>query len=120
LVELLGSKLHVAATAAAWQEKYPLPADTALVVNATSIGQEDDDALVPLKLDTLGPKTIVADVTVNPPRTRLLVEAGQLGCPTIDGLEIFVAQTAICLARWTGVDPDRTVMREAVEEFLLL
>lgn len=120
LVGLLAGKLQVSATVAPWQQKYPLPADTAVVINATTVGQEDDETLLPLKLDTLRRETIVADVTINPPRTRLLLEAQQLGCPTIDGLEIFVAQTAICLARWTGVDPDRTVMREAVEEFLLL
>lgn len=120
LVALLHDKLQAPASAGTWQKHYPLPPDTALLVNATTIGQEDDETLVPVDLATFNSAVVVADVTFNPPRTRLLSEASQLGCTTLDGLEMFVAQAAICFSRWTGVEPDRTVMREAVEEFLLL
>jgi shikimate dehydrogenase len=120
LVELLAGKLQVNALRAAWDGEYAVAPETAVVINATSIGREDDEALVPLKLASLRPEMVVADVTFNPPRTRLLVEAQQIGCTTIDGLDMFVQQTALCLQRWTGVEADRNVMREAVEEFLLL
>ena len=120
LAALLRDSLQTPSSVGAWQKHFPLPADAALLVNATSIGREDDEALAPVDLATLRSEMVVADVTLNPPRTRLLSEAAEIGCATVNGLDMFVAQAALCFTRWTGVEPDRTVMREAVEEFLLL
>jgi shikimate dehydrogenase len=120
LVDLLAGKLHVPATWVPWDGDYAVPPETQVLIHATSLGCEDVDARVPLRLDTLRGDLIVADLTVDPPRTQLLCEAQQRGCRTIDGLEMFVHQAAIELQRWTSVEPDPVVMREAVEEFLLL
>jgi shikimate dehydrogenase len=120
LVDLLAGKLHVPATWAPWEGDYTIPPETHVLVNATSLGREDSEARVPLKLDALRPDVIVADVTLDPPRTQLLCDAQARGCKTIDGLEMFVHQASVELKRWTGVEPDPVVMREAVEEFLLL
>jgi shikimate dehydrogenase len=120
LVALLTEELSAPAAAAAWEGDYVLPEGTDLLINATSIGQSDPDARVPLNLDTLSPQTIVADVTINPPQTWLLREAAQRGCTTLDGLAMYIDQLAIGFRLWTGVDPDHDVMREAIEEFLEL
>jgi shikimate dehydrogenase len=61
---------------------------------------------------------IVADVVFNPPQTKLLREAEQRGCTTLDGLGMLVNQAVICFKIWTGVDPDPAVMRDALDEYL--
>jgi len=73
---------------------------------------------VPVDLDTLRPEMIVADMTTDPPQTRLLREAKERGCQTVDGLTMYIDQVALAFNRWTGVAPDLDVMREAIEEFL--
>jgi shikimate dehydrogenase len=58
------------------------------------------------------------DVTANPPQTRLLRDAVQRGCRTVDGLAILLEQTVAVLQKWTNVEAPREIMREALEEFL--
>lgn len=120
LAGLLAGNYHVAASAVTWQDEYEVPAETDLLINATSLGAEDPDAVLPIRLESLTPEMIVADMTADPPRTWLLREAEQRGCTTLDGLAMFIEQAAIGIKIWTGVDPDRDVMRDAVEEFLEL
>jgi shikimate dehydrogenase len=100
-----------------WDGAYRVPEGTGIVVNATSVGLHPDvDALVDLDLDTLRPEMVVADVIPNPPRTALIREAEARGCTVLDGLGMLVDQGAIGIRHWTGVDPDRAVMRAALEE----
>ncbi len=75
---------------------------------------------MPLALDTLRPNVVVADVIINPPRTRLLREAAAQECRTLDGLGMLVHQAAIAFRIWTGQDSDTALLREAVEEYLNL
>ena len=94
---------------------YRVPAETDLVVNATSIGLFPDvDAEVPLDLAEVAGRALVADVIPNPPETRLLREAAALGCETLDGLEMLVEQGRIGFRLWTGVEPDAEIMRDAL------
>ncbi len=118
LVDLLSNRFQVAASLAAWEDDYQVPPDTDVLIHATSIGQEDPEARVPIKLDSLRPELIVADVTADPPQTRLVREAVKQGCTTLDGLGMYIDQVAVGLKLWTGVDADCDVMREAIEEFL--
>lgn len=120
LAELLATKLEATASAIAWEGELLVPGQTDLLVNATSACDEDADESLPLCLETLRSEAVVADVTLNPPHTRLLSQAESRGCGTVDGLEMFIGQARIALQAWTGVEADRAVMREAVEEFLLL
>jgi shikimate dehydrogenase len=120
LVELLTTACQASASMLPWQDRQAVPAEVAFVINATGIGNGDPDEEFPLDLDTLPPGLLVADVATNPPETWLLRHCEERGLSTIDGLEIFVAQAAIDFKLWTGLAPERTVMREAVEEFLEL
>jgi shikimate dehydrogenase len=99
-------------------EPVGLPPETAVLVNATSLGTASPDAKLPLKIDSLGAKMIVADVAYNTSRTWLTQQAAERGCRIIDGLSLYVQQTALALHAWTGVQPDTVAMREAAEEFL--
>jgi shikimate dehydrogenase len=102
---------------APWMGDYAVPADCDLLINATSIGLfPDADARVPVAEDTLRPGLVVCDIIPNPPRTRLLAEAGKRGCRTLDGLGMMVNQGVIGVKLWTGRDPDPAVMRQALSE----
>ena len=59
---------------------------------------------------------VVADVIPNPPQTQLVKDAQAKGCKVIDGLGMLVNQGVIGIKHWTGIDPDPTVMRSALEE----
>jgi shikimate dehydrogenase len=120
VVDLLNERVHVLAIFFPWNGDYEVAAGTDIVVNATDIGAGDGEVRVPLVRESLTPETIVADVVSNPPRTQLLRMASEQGCRTLDGLGILVNQAAICFRAWTGVEPDREVMREALEEYLEL
>jgi shikimate dehydrogenase len=118
LVEMVHGKLNVPATLAVWEGDYQVPPDTEVLIHATSIGESDPDARVPIVAESLNAPMVVADVTLNPPATRLLALAAERGCPTVDGLEMFLAQAAIDFKLWTGVEVNADVIREAVEEYL--
>jgi shikimate dehydrogenase len=118
LVDLLGSKVGVVAQLAAWESDYCVPENADVLINATSIGLFDAEARVPLAVETLRPGLVVADVIFNPPETQLLAAARSRGCTVLDGLGMLVNQAVISFRIWTGVDPDPSVMRDALEEVL--
>ncbi len=95
-----------------------IDADTAVLVNATSLGSTKPEAKLPLDIESFGPKLVVVEAAYNTSRTWLTSQAAQKGCPIIDGLSIYVEQTALAMQRWTGTMLDTTAMREAAEEFL--
>ena len=100
-----------------WDHTVSIPIDTDIVVNATSIGLYPDvDARLNFDVKSLSPSMLVADVIPNPPRTNLIKDAASCGCTVIDGLEMLVNQGVIGVEYWTGVSPDPTVMRAALEE----
>lgn len=99
-----------------WQGDYSIAADTDVVVNATSMGLfPDTDVRIPVSLQHGKKGLVVADVIPNPPRTRFLREAEQQGFIVLDGLGMLVNQGAANIEYWTGVAPDKAVMRAALE-----
>jgi len=118
LAKLLDEKVKVPTTFVRWEGDYQVPAETDVVINATSIGLGDGEARVPLDTSTLESDMVVADVIFSPPETRLLRDAKARGCQTLDGLGMLVNQAVIGFHIWTGRDADPQVMREALEEFL--
>ncbi|HSO64194.1 MAG TPA: shikimate dehydrogenase [Ornithinibacter sp.] len=96
-----------------WTGAYAVPATADVLVQATSVGFGDGDALPDLDLESLREGLVVADVVVSPPRTALLRAAGTRGAVTLDGLGMLVGQGALAVRHWTGVEPDREVMRAA-------
>ena len=100
-----------------WTPRFRMPAGTEIVVNATSVGLFPAVGdVIDVDLDSLASVHLVADVIPNPPRTRLLTEAAARGCLTLDGLGMLVNQGAVAMRLWTGVDPDRDVMRATLAE----
>jgi len=117
LAQLLTSKAGATAEAVRWEGDYQVGADVEVVVNATSLGLYPDlQARVPLEVESLDPRMVVADVIPNPPETRLVRAARDRGCKVLDGLGMLVNQGVIGFKYWTGVDADPAVLRRALED----
>ena len=87
-----------------------------LLVNATTVGTWPNDES-PVGRESLQGKRVY-DLVYHPRETRLLRWARELGIPTIDGLEMLVAQARRQFERWTGVEAPTEVMQTAAETFL--
>lgn len=75
-----------------------------LVVNTTSLGMQGQPELrVPL--DGLQPGAVVTDLVYAPLQTRLLQQAEEAGCTTVDGLGMLLHQAVPGFERWFGVRP---------------
>jgi len=107
----------VPTTFAPWSGPYAVPADTQLLVNATSIALFPDvEDEVPVDYSTLRSGLVVSDVIPNPPDTPFLRKARAAGATTLDGLGMLVYQGAIAFKMWTGHEAPVDVMRGALEE----
>ena len=62
----------------------------------------------------------MVDANLEETSPPLLQEASEREFGVVNGLDIFLEQAAINFLSWTDVDPERTVIREAVEEYLEL
>ena len=110
IVDMLTARTATRAAWRPWVSPLVVEPGVDLVVNATSLGYNDPDAGLDLDLRQAG-SPLVADVVFSPPRTKLLRQAEAAGCRTLDGLGMLVNQGAIAFRLWTGVEPDREVMR---------
>ena len=86
--------------------------DADLVVNATPIGLHDD--ALPLPVDALGANAAVLDLVYRAGETAFVRAARARGLRASDGMAMLVEQGAAAFARWFGVEPDRSVMWEAL------
>ncbi len=91
-----------------------LPIKADLCVNCTPVGQHPQTDVSPLARDELTFE-IVYDLIYQPVQTKLLSMAAEQGLKTISGMEMFVEQAALQFKAWTGIDPDRKLVREIVE-----
>jgi shikimate 5-dehydrogenase len=92
--------------------------DISILVNATSLGMTDPNKALPLNIASLRSHLVVAEVAYHSQRTWLTREAYNQGCRVLDGVQLYVEQTALAMRAWTGTEPDRVAMREAAEEYL--
>ncbi len=90
----------------------PLPGSWDLLINCTPIGMFPRIDETPIAAAALTGR-YVYDLVYNPSITRLLREAADMGCQTIGGLEMLVAQAHEQFQWWTGTKPPSGVMREA-------
>lgn len=120
LADLLNAQTPAAATYDVWDEAYVIPADTDIVINATSVGLYPNiDQCLNIVADSLLPHMIVADCIPNPAYTVFLKEAQDRGCKhVLPGMQMLVNQAVIALKLWTGVDVDSEVMLEELKRVL--
>ena len=87
-----------------WVQAGNILEDVALVVNTTSLGMIGKPELrVPL--DGLKKGTVVTDLVYAPLKTKLLTDAEELGCVTVDGLGMLLHQAIPAFERWFGMRP---------------
>ncbi len=92
--------------------------DARVVVNGTSLGMWPDVDASPLPPEGLAGRPLVFDTVYNPMETRLLREARERGCATVDGVAMFVRQAAAQFELWTGRPAPIDTMRATVIERL--
>ena len=118
LVDLL-TKMNVAVDYVDWVEKYSVPADTEILINATPIGLYPNvDAIPNIDVDTILPSMFVQDVIPNPAVTPFLRAAEARGAKWNTGMGMLVNQAAINVEMWTGKMPNKEVMIKALQEAL--
>lgn len=84
--------------------------DTEIIVNATPVGMYPDPAAQPLALAGFPNLEAVIDVIYNPLRTRLLLEAEDLGLRRTNGLPMLVAQAKYARDIFTSArEPDDAI-----------
>ena len=75
------------------------------IINATSLGMFPRDGETPIPKKLLKKEMMVMDIVYEPMQTRLLREAKERGCLTIEGLEMLVRQAVAQFVIWTGRRP---------------
>ena len=93
-----------------------LVGDSDVLVNATSVGMEEDVSPVPA--DALHGDLVVMDAVYRPLETRLLREAKAAGATTVDGAWMLLYQGVEALERWTGEEAPVGAMNEALRSHL--
>jgi shikimate dehydrogenase len=89
-----------------------LLADASVLVNATSVGMEEDRSPVPA--EALHSGLGVLDAVYRPVETRLLREASAAGATTVDGAAMLLHQGAASFERWSGQSPPLEAMDAAL------
>ena len=85
-----------------------------VLVNATSVGMEEDASPVPAA--ALHGDLAVLDAVYAPLETRLLREAAAAGARTVDGAWMLLYQGAAAFERWTGREAPVDAMNRALRE----
>jgi len=93
-----------------------LLADADVLVNATSVGMEEDATPVPA--DALHGDLGVLDAVYRPLETRLLRDAAAVGATTVDGAWMLLYQGVEAFERWTDRDAPVDAMNDALRERL--
>ena len=92
-------------------------AQSEIYINTTSVGMYPNVSVSPFG-DTppkLTAQSLVFDTIYNPPRTKLMTQAQDLGAMTIGGVEMFVRQAGAQFEAWLGQPAPVEVMRAAFE-----
>lgn len=102
---------------------YPLSyfnkVDCQILINATPVGMTPNTEDMPVNSKDLKKDMVVMDIVYNPLKTRLLKEAENIGCITVDGVSMFVYQGVAQFEMWTGQKAPVDLMRKVVLNALL-
>jgi 3-dehydroquinate dehydratase/shikimate dehydrogenase len=92
--------------------------NTDILINSTSIGMFPNVEESPVPKDVLKKDMIVFDAVYNPIETRLLRDAEERGCHTVNGLTMFINQAAEQFRLWTGIEPSVELMEKVAKDML--
>lgn len=94
----------------------PIPTSV-LLINATPLGMKPNDPL-PCAVESIGPKSVVADLVYRPDETPLLAAAKRRGATIVPGLGMLLHQGALAFEIWTRQPAPVAVMRAALVQVL--
>lgn len=95
-----------------------LPDQVDWVVSTASWPKSDNERVAKVIAPELNESQVVIDLAIGSNRSPLHLAAESRGARVVDGLPMLVAETALAVEAWTGLEVDRTVLRDAAEEFL--
>lgn len=87
-----------------------------VLINATSVGMYPGDDEIPLPVSELDKYKVVMDIVYAPLKTKLLRAAEEVGCMTINGLEMLLYQGVAQFELWTGIAAPVDLMRQVLNE----
>lgn len=93
-------------------------ADCEVLINASGVGMYPYLEYTPVKKEWLNPSIVVCDCTYNPLKTRLLVEAEEVGCKTLNGIGMMINQGAKAFAIWTDMPAPVKEMGEIAKDIV--
>ena len=112
--EALRQEFGVKVTVYDWVQAGNMMEGAATIVNTSSLGMTGKPEMR-IPLDGLSSDAVVTDLVYSPLETKLLAEAKNVGCTTVDGLGMLLYQAAPGFERWFGVRPDvDEALRQAV------
>lgn len=109
---LIVSRNPSGANAVSYEEAYRLHADADHIINTTPLGMYPDMDNAPADLKNFHNLQSVTDVIYNPLRTKLTLQAKELGIPAVNGLLMLILQAVEACRLFTGM----TVKEERIEE----
>jgi shikimate dehydrogenase len=89
-----------------------------VLVNASGVGMFPHTEETPVDRRHLRKGLLVCDLTYNPPRTRLLLDAQQAGCRTMNGVGMAVHQGARGFALLTGRPEPTAIMKDVMRRII--
>ena len=92
-------------TKIAWEDLSKQQLNVDIIINATSLGLNNNH-MVDLNFSSINKKKpIFYDVIYNPSETRLLQKAKKHGCHTINGMKMFLYQAQLAFEIWNQIKP---------------
>ncbi|MCY8976553.1 shikimate dehydrogenase [Bacillus atrophaeus] len=92
-------------------------ASSDILANGTGVGMKPLEGLSVIEdVSMLRPDLIVSDVVYNPVKSKLLEQAEEAGCKTINGLGMMVWQGAMAFELWTGKEMPVAYINEQMFE----
>jgi len=92
--------------------------DADILINTTPIGMYPNVNKSPIFKELLTDRLFVYDIIYNPLQTQFLKDASEIGCKTLNGLDMFVNQGALAFEWWTDIKPNKNTMKEKIIEIL--
>ena len=86
--------------------------DATLVINATPVGQQDDE--MPIEIARIPKTAAVMDLVYRRGGTPWVKAARKHGIRAADGLPMLIEQGALSFKTWFGREPDREAMRQSL------
>lgn len=115
----IGAETGVKCEPAQLTDPWVVPGDVGVVVHATTVGMVDPAERIAVDWSQGAGGAIGADVVISP-STAFLRDAEANGHHALNGLEMLVEQAVIGFRWWTGIEPDKAAMRNALERELRL